>query len=83
MKGRRGRRGTDGPIRFCGDEMGEAIPPMLDARAIPRMRDLEKADLEGSVRKMGCGWIDPFNQGTTSACTHHAKQGGKAVTHLN
>jgi len=22
------------PIRFCGDEMGEACPPMLDAKAM-------------------------------------------------
>lgn len=40
-------------MRFCGDEMGDAIPPMLDARAIPRMSALEKDDLEGSVRRMG------------------------------
>lgn len=30
------------------------MPPMLDARAMPRMRDLEKADLEGRVRRIGC-----------------------------
>jgi hypothetical protein len=34
--------------------MGEAMPPMLEARAMPRMRALEKDDLEGSVRRIGC-----------------------------
>lgn len=42
-------------MRFCGDEMGEAIPPMLEARAMPRMSAFENGDLDGRVRRMGCG----------------------------
>lgn len=26
---------------FCGEEIGDDIPPMLEAKAIPRMRDFE------------------------------------------
>lgn len=41
-------------IKFWGDEIGEAIPPMLDAKAIPRMSDFEKGDFAGRVRRIGC-----------------------------
>lgn len=41
-------------MRFCGEEMGEAMPPMLDASAMPRMSALEKGDFDGSVRRIGC-----------------------------
>lgn len=42
-------------IMFCGDAMGEAAPPMLEARAMPRMRALEKLESEGRLRRSG--WI--------------------------
>ena len=35
--------------------MGEAAPPMLEARAIPRMRALEKLESEGRLRRSG--WL--------------------------
>lgn len=35
--------------------MGEAAPPMLDARAMPRMRALVMALSGGRLRRMG--WI--------------------------
>lgn len=41
-------------IRFCGEEMGDDWPPMLDARAMPRMRGLLNDDLGGKVRRIGC-----------------------------
>lgn len=40
-------------IMFCGEAMGEAAPPMLEARAMPRIRDLEKAESEGRLRRRG------------------------------
>ena len=40
-------------MRFWGEEIGEAIPPMFEARAIPRMSDFEKGDLAGRVRRIG------------------------------
>lgn len=33
--------------------MGEAAPPMLDARAIPRMRAFEKLESDGRLRRRG------------------------------
>lgn len=38
---------------FCGEAIGEAAPPMLEARAIPRMRALEKLESEGRLRRSG------------------------------
>lgn len=38
---------------FCGEAMGEAAPPILEARAIPRMRALEKLESEGKLRRSG------------------------------
>lgn len=35
--------------------MGEAAPPMLEARAIPRMRALEKFESDGRLRRSGYG----------------------------
>lgn len=40
-------------MRFCGDEIGEAIPPMFDARAIPRMRAFANGESRGRVRRIG------------------------------
>ena len=40
-------------IIFCGEAMGEAAPPMLEARAMPRMRALEKLESEGRLRRSG------------------------------
>ena len=41
-------------MMFCGEAMGEAAPPMLEARAMPRMRALEKLESEGRLRRSGC-----------------------------
>ena len=41
-------------IMFCGEAIGEAAPPMLDARAMPSMRALEKLESEGRLRRSGC-----------------------------
>ena len=40
---------------FCGEEIGDAIPPMLEAKAIPRMRHRAYCELCGKVRRMGYG----------------------------
>ena len=39
---------------FCGDAIGESMPPMLEARAIPRMRALDMFESDGRLRSMGC-----------------------------
>ena len=46
-------------MMFCGEAMGEAAPPMLEARAMPRMRALEKFESEGRLRRSGCS-VDQF-----------------------
>ena len=40
-------------MMFCGEAMGEAAPPMLEARAMPRIRALEKGESEGRLRRSG------------------------------
>ena len=40
-------------MMFCGEAMGDAIPPTHAARAIPRMRDLENSESPGRFRRMG------------------------------
>jgi len=40
-------------MMFWGEAMGEAAPPTLAARAIPRMRALEKRESEGRFRRRG------------------------------
>lgn len=40
-------------MRFCGEAMGESIPPMLDARAIPRIRAFDMFESDGKLRSMG------------------------------
>ena len=50
---------------FCGEAIGEAAPPILEARAIPRMRALEKRDSEGRLRSKGWSRVSCFtNLGT-------------------
>jgi hypothetical protein len=39
---------------FWGLDIGEAMPPMFDAKAIPKMRQGAKVELTGSVRSIGC-----------------------------
>ena len=38
---------------FCGEAIGEAAPPILDARAIPRRSALVKLESEGRLRRRG------------------------------
>ena len=38
---------------FCGEAIGESIPPMLEARAIPMMTALDICESEGRLRSMG------------------------------
>ena len=40
---------------FCGEAIGEAAPPMLEASAIPRMSAFEKLESEGRLRRSGLG----------------------------
>ena len=42
-------------IMFWGEAMGEAAPPMLEARAMPRMSAFEKLESEGRLRRRGLG----------------------------
>lgn len=41
-------------IMFWGDAMGDSIPPILEARAIPRIRALDIWESDGRLRSMGC-----------------------------
>lgn len=38
---------------FCGEAIGEAAPPILEASAIPRMSAFEKLESEGRLRRSG------------------------------
>jgi hypothetical protein len=40
-------------MRFCGEAMGDAAPPMLDAKAIPRRSALVMLESAGRLRRMG------------------------------
>ncbi len=40
---------------FCGEAIGEAAPPILEASAIPRMSAFEKFESEGRLRRSGLG----------------------------
>ena len=42
-------------IMVWGAATGEAAPPMLEARAMPRMRAFEKLESEGRLRSSGLG----------------------------
>ena len=48
------------PMMFWGEAMGEAAPPMLEARAIPRMRAFEKGESEGRLRRSGYWRVKDF-----------------------
>jgi len=39
---------------FWGDAIGESIPPMLEASAMPRIRALDMGESEGRLRSIGC-----------------------------
>lgn len=39
---------------FCGEAIGEAAPPMLEASAIPRISAFEKLESPGKFRSKGC-----------------------------
>jgi hypothetical protein len=41
-------------IRFWGDAMGEAAPPMLEARAMPRSNAFVMLESAGRLRRIGC-----------------------------
>lgn len=41
-------------IRFCGDAIGDAAPPMLEDRAMPSKRAFVMSDSAGRLRRMGC-----------------------------
>ena len=38
---------------FSGDAIGESIPPMFEASAMPRMRALDIWESEGRLRSIG------------------------------
>jgi len=38
---------------FCGDAMGESIPPIFEASAMPRMRALDIGESDGRLRSIG------------------------------
>lgn len=40
-------------MRFCGDAIGESMPPILDASAIPRIRAFDIFESDGRLRSMG------------------------------
>jgi hypothetical protein len=40
-------------IRFWGEAMGDAAPPMFDARAIPRSNALVMLESAGRLRRIG------------------------------
>ena len=40
-------------MMFCGEAIGEAAPPKLEAKAIPRTRALGKEDVGGRLRSRG------------------------------
>lgn len=41
-------------MMFCGEAIGEAAPPTLEASAIPKMRALENRESDGRLRSIGC-----------------------------
>jgi hypothetical protein len=40
-------------IRFWGDAIGDAAPPMLEEKAIPRIRALDMLESDGRLRRIG------------------------------
>lgn len=57
MKNQRPQEGSGfmfcSAMRFCGEAMGDAAPPMLDARAIPSSRALVMLESAGRLRRIG------------------------------
>lgn len=45
-------------MMFWGLDIGEAMPPIFDAKAIPKMRQGAKVELTGRVRSIGCNMTD-------------------------
>ena len=41
-------------MMFCGEAIGDAIPPIHAARAIPRIRALANLESAGRLRRIGC-----------------------------
>lgn len=42
-------------MRFCGEAIGDAAPPMLEDRAIPRSSAFVISESAGRLRRIGCG----------------------------
>lgn len=40
---------------FCGEAMGDAAPPILEASAMPRIRAFENRESDGRLRSKG--WV--------------------------
>lgn len=40
-------------MMFCGDAMGDSMPPTLDARAMPRIRAFDMFESDGRLRSIG------------------------------
>lgn len=38
---------------FCGDAIGESMPPILEANAMPRIKALDMFESAGRLRSMG------------------------------
>lgn len=49
-------------IRFWGEAMGDAAPPMLEERAMPMRSALVMSESAGRLRRMGCdvSWMRMF-----------------------
>ena len=39
---------------FCGEAIGESMPPMLEARAMPRIKAFDIWESAGRLRSIGC-----------------------------
>mmetsp|Transcript_21687 Transcript_21687/g.55213 ORF Transcript_21687/g.55213 Transcript_21687/m.55213 type:complete len:359 (-) Transcript_21687:980-2056(-) len=63
---------------FWGDEIGEVIPPMLEARAMPMTRDLAKGVLTSMVRRIGC----TREKHSTGAATLEIHMDAKVATNM-
>lgn len=40
-------------MMFCGEAIGDSMPPMLDAKAIPRMTAFDMSESDGKFRSIG------------------------------
>ncbi len=48
-------------IRFWGDAIGESIPPILEERAIPRIKAFDMFESDGRLRSMGLPKVSVSN----------------------